>query len=162
MGFSSDVDAMLMDAVKVGTCAERERCVILMMDEMHIKGDLVFDHYSGRFIGYTNLGNVTDKLSEFERFVEERHGQTSPPLPLAKSMMVFMVRSLFTKLQFPYAQFPVVSVSGDQLYEPFWEAIGRLENCGLKVRCFILTSASMKILPSYILSSCCYHGWCIL
>ena len=51
-----------------------------MMDEMHIKEDLVFD----RFIGYTDLGNVTDKLSEFERFVEERHGQTSPPL--AKSM----------------------------------------------------------------------------
>ena len=107
------------------------------MDEMHIKEDLVFDHYTGKFIGYTNLGNVTDKLSEFERFVEERHGQTSPPL--AKSMMVFMVRGLFTKLQFPYAQFPVMSVSGDQLYEPFWEAIGRLENCGLKVRCFILT-----------------------
>ena len=58
-----------------------------MMDEMHIKEDLVFD----RFIGYTDCGNVTDKLSEFERFVEER------------------------------------------------EAIGRLENCGLKVRCFILT-----------------------
>ena len=108
MGFSSDVDAMLMDAVKVGSCAERERCVILMMDEMHIKEDLVFDHY-----------------------------RTSPPL--AKSMMVFMVRGLFTTLQFPYAQFPVMSVSGDQLYEPFWEAIGRLENCGLKVRCFRLT-----------------------
>ena len=104
-----------------------------MMDEMHIKEYLVFD----RFIGYTDLGNVTDKLSEFERFVEERHGQTSPPL--AKSMMVFMVRGLFTKLQFPYAQFPVMSVSGYQSYEPFWEAIGRLENCGLKVRCFILT-----------------------
>eukprot|EP00731_Ephydatia_muelleri_P003223 Em0001g3223a len=72
VGFSSDVDAMLMDAVKVGSCAEREWCVILMMDEMHIKD-------TGRFIGYTNLGNVTDKLSEFERFVEERHGQTSPP-----------------------------------------------------------------------------------
>ena len=51
-----------------------------------------------------------------------------PPPPLAKSMMVFMVRGLFTKLQFPYAQFPVMSVSGDQLYKPFWEAIGRLEN----------------------------------
>ena len=78
MGFSSDVDAMLMDAVKVGSCAERERCVILMMDEMHIKEDLVFDHYTGRFIGCTNLGNVTDKLSEFERFVEERHGRPPP------------------------------------------------------------------------------------
>ena len=74
-----------------------------MMDEMHIKADLVFDHYTGRFIGYTNLGNVTDKLSEFERFVEERRGQTSPPL--AKSMMAFMIRGLFTKLQIPYLSF---------------------------------------------------------
>ena len=60
-----------MDAVKVGAVQKLKRkCVILMMGEMHIKEDLVFD----RFIGYTNLGNVTDKLSEFERFVEERHG----------------------------------------------------------------------------------------
>lgn len=44
-----------------------------------------------------------------------------------------MVRGLFSDLKFPYAQFPCSSVSGDQLFEPFWEAVRRLEKCGFKV-----------------------------
>ena len=53
--------------------------------------------------------------------------------PLAKSMMTFMVRGLFTSLQFPYAQFPCPSISGELLFDPFWEAVYRLERCGFKV-----------------------------
>ncbi len=44
-----------------------------------------------------------------------------------------MVRGLFSKLQFAYAQFPCAKLSGELQYEPFWEAAGRLEVCGLKV-----------------------------
>ncbi len=32
--------------------------------------------------------------------------------PLAKSMMVFMVRGIFSSLKFPYAQFPCSNMSG--------------------------------------------------
>ena len=53
--------------------------------------------------------------------------------PLANSMLVLMVRGLFSRLEFPYAQFPCTAVSGDQMYDPFWEAVSRLERCGLKV-----------------------------
>ncbi len=48
-------------------------------------------------------------------------------------MLLFMVRGLFSKLQFAYVQFPALDLSGDLLYEPFWEAVGRIEKCGLKV-----------------------------
>lgn len=34
---------------------------------------------------------------------------------------------LFSDLKFAYAQFPVSSVCGDQLFEPFWNAVSRLE-----------------------------------
>ncbi len=44
-----------------------------------------------------------------------------------------LVRGLFSKLQFPYVQFPCASLTGDQMFEPFWEAVGRLELCGFKV-----------------------------
>ena len=56
----------------------------------------------------------------------------TPPEPqLAKSMMV---RRLFTWLQFPYAQFPCANLSREQLFEPFWEAVRRIDtNCGFKV-----------------------------
>ena len=48
-------------------------------------------------------------------------------------MVMFMVRGLFNSLQFPYAQFPCNDLCGDQTYDPMWEAIWRIENCGLKV-----------------------------
>ncbi len=61
---------------------------------------------------------------------EEENDQTEP---LAKTMLVFMVRGLISKLQFPYAQFPCRSLKGDQMFQPFWEAVRRLETVGLKV-----------------------------
>lgn len=127
VGFSSDVDQILIDAADVKTCSDRDKCVILLIDEMHIREDLVFDRHSGKLIGYANLGEINNHLIDFEQSIDK----SSPKF--AKSMLVFMVRGLFSKLQFAYAQFPAMDLSGDLMYEPFWEAVGRIENCGLKV-----------------------------
>ncbi len=80
-------------------------------------------------MGYTNLGDVNTHLQEFEQSLEKEDVQE----PLANSMLVLMVRGLFSKLQFPYAQFPCTSVSGDQFYDIFWDAVCRLERCGFRV-----------------------------
>lgn len=44
LGFSDEVDEQLMEAAKVTTLEEYKKCVIIIVDEMHIKGDLVFDN----------------------------------------------------------------------------------------------------------------------
>lgn len=129
-GFSDAVDKMLMDAAKVKSCPEREKCTLLILDEMHIREDLVFDKHTGTIIGFANLGEINEHLMQFEKSLLD--DTPLPPQP-AKTMLVFMVRGLFNSLQFPYAQFPCVELSGDLLYEPFWEAVQRVENCGLKV-----------------------------
>lgn len=41
------VDEQLMLVGKVKTCPEREKYVCILMDEMHIKADLVYDKHSG-------------------------------------------------------------------------------------------------------------------
>ena len=46
-GFSSEVDKMLIQVAKVDMCPEREKNIILRLDEMHIREDIVFDKYSG-------------------------------------------------------------------------------------------------------------------
>ena len=38
-------------------------------------------------------------------------------------MFVIMVRGLLIRLNFPYVQFPCVSMSGDQLFDLVWEAV---------------------------------------
>ena len=48
-------------------------------------------------------------------------------------MLVLLIRGLFSHLSFPYAQFPCAALSGEQMYDPVWEAISRLELGGFKV-----------------------------
>ena len=138
MGFSSEVDEMLVSAANLTTCPEREKCVLLLLDEMHIRQDLVFDKHTGEMIGFSNLGDINEYLVDFEKSVSDDNPPSLENAPkLAKTMMVFMVRGLFSRLEFPYAQFPCADLSGELLYEPFWEAVCRLETCGFKVWTFI-------------------------
>lgn len=48
-GFSIAVDYQLIDAAQIQTCGERRKCVTLLMDEMYIKQDLVYDKTSGMY-----------------------------------------------------------------------------------------------------------------
>ncbi len=48
-------------------------------------------------------------------------------------MLVIMVRGLFSKMQFPYAQFTCSKLCGFELFNVFWEAVERLERCGFNM-----------------------------
>lgn len=101
----------------------------MLLDEMHIKDNLMYNKHSGKMIGFVDLGDINSHLVSFEKSL---HEDFSGP-DLANSMMVVMVRGLFSKLKFPYAHFPCLSVAGEQLFHPFWEAVFRLERMGFKV-----------------------------
>ena len=66
-GYSHEVDCMLVKAAKLDTCPDREKCVLLLLDEMHIREDIVFDRHSGAMIGFANLGEINEHLLRFER-----------------------------------------------------------------------------------------------
>ena len=119
-----------MQAIGSDSCQEWEKLIILLLDEMYINEDLMYHKHTGQLIGFASLGDINDHLLAFEHSVVE--GQ-SEEIELAKTMMVFMVRSLFTPFRFPYAQFPCASVTGDLLFHPFWQAVYRLERMELKV-----------------------------
>ena len=86
----------------------------------------------GVLVGFTNIGDINSHLHAFENsLVEDRKD------PIAHSMLVLMVRGLFSHLEFPYAQFPCKELSGDQMYEPLWDAVGHLERCGFRVMALV-------------------------
>ena len=84
------------------------------------------------------LGEVNNHLIEYEQSILDEPSQQK----LANSMMVIMVRGLFSRLEFPYVQFPCKAVTGDLLYNPFWEAVCRLERCGFRVMAATADGAS--------------------
>jgi len=129
-GFSAAVDVQLMEAAGMSSCQEWEKFVVLLLDEMHIREDLVYEKQTGRLVGFANLDDVSDHLLAYKRMTE---GDWSDESSLAKTMMVFMARGLFTRLRLPYAQFPCASVTGDLPFHPFWHAVSRLERMEFKV-----------------------------
>ena len=56
IGFSDTVDEQLMSIAD--TSEERYRYVGMVLDEVHIKADLVYDKHEGALIGFVNLGEV--------------------------------------------------------------------------------------------------------
>ena len=72
------------------------------MDEMYVKESLVYDKHTGKMIGFTDLGDVNNCLMSLEQALSSEVEQDRP---LARSMMVFMVRGIFISFQYIYAQF---------------------------------------------------------
>lgn len=100
--------------------------------EMYIKEGLVYDKNGGALIGFANLGEINSHLLQFQASLESSDSSSSNE-QLAKMMLVFLIRGLFSSLEFPYAQFPCTTISGDLLFDPHWRAVERIDRCGLKV-----------------------------
>ena len=137
-GFSAAVDNHLIDVADVNKCPEYKKNVILIVDEMYIKEDVVYNKSTGSLVGFSNLGDTNSHLLRFQASLENDSNLEE----LAKTMIVFMVRGLCSSLEFPYAQFPCANLTGDLLFDPLWEAIARLERCGLKVLAVTADGAS--------------------
>ena len=82
------------------------RCVVLIIDEMKVREDLVYDKTGESLHGFVNLGDVNNQLQELEK-------QTNTGKPhdsFATQMLSVMVRGIFLKLEFPYASFPTQGI----------------------------------------------------
>ena len=94
---------------------------------------LVFDKHSCRLIGFVNLGEINDTMNSFEKQCKDGEQSIISEDSVATYMLAFMIRGLFTNLEFVFAQFPTNGVTGDSLFPIVWEAIRNIEECGLKV-----------------------------
>ena len=129
VGFQATLDEQVLRKADVNNLEEWQKHVVLMFDEMKIKEDLIYDKRSGELTGFVNLGDINNHLQYFEQMLSSDVYQPS----LASSMLVFMVKGIFTKLEFPYAHFPCTSLTAELLYPIVWDAVRRLEALGLKV-----------------------------
>ena len=126
VGFSVHSDRQLLDLMTVkGNLAKY--CVILI-DEMYVKEGLTFDKATGALIGLTDFGEVTNKIMELEQ-----HLKCGLSRPVAKTVLTFMVKGLFTDISFPYAYFPVTDVKGQDIFPLLWDTVERLTRLGIIV-----------------------------
>lgn len=137
-GLQPDVDEQLINESKLGEIPEHQKYVALIFDEVKIKEDLVYNKHSGELIGFVDITDINQHLTAFE---QSCLGEI-PTHQLATHMLVFMVRGLFSSLEFPYAQFPVATASGEVLYPIVWHCVEHLEMIGFKVLALVCDGAS--------------------
>ena len=133
------------------------RFVVLILDEMKIQEDLVYDKTGQRLHGFVNLGDVNSDLQKLECQVV---GDTIPSESIATHMLTLMVRGIFFKMEFLYANFHTqgniyvlhhsycdthLGVTSHSLYWITWEAVHRLEEINLKVSISLKINSSLWI-----------------
>ena len=74
-------------------------------------------------IGYVDIGEVNNQLLKFELNLTSDAAIPTTPMPIASTVLTFMVRGLLSSLQQPYAKFPCHKLKGDLIFHPFWEAV---------------------------------------
>lgn len=97
-GFNKEIIAELVK--KVEHFSEAEKFVVLLLDEMKIQENLVWDKHTGELIGYIDLGDLSVNLATFKSV------QT-----VATHVLVFMIRSIVNPFKFSLANFATTGVS---------------------------------------------------
>lgn len=139
-GFSATADSQLLEIMEQKK-SPLAKYVFILIDEMYIKEGLVYDKGSGLLLGLCDLGGIVQELKDYE---EKITSDTPLRRPLAKTMLVFMVRGIFCDIKFPYSQFPMGSRTGYDLFPLVWQAIDRLECNGIHVLGITADGASIN------------------
>ena len=112
----------------------RNRLIALVMDEMKIKEDVVYNHNSGQIVGFTNIGEANNEIMGITRAMATTSSSPrSAVTTIATHVMAFMVQGICSSLKFPLAHYPTKDLTGDQLYGMVWEVVEALEVAGFKV-----------------------------
>ena len=138
-GFSKATDVQLLEMLEQTKPTHLAKYITIIMDEMYIKEGLVFQKSSGALIGYQDLGDINNLLHDAE---DQINNPGNHRRPLAKLMLVFMVRGVFTPLKFPYVQFPAASTKGADLFPLFRKVQSRLTRLGFCIMAVTCDGAS--------------------
>ena len=96
---------------------EHTKYVGVIQDEVRIKSDLVFNRHTGELVGYVDLDCVSNELLNMEEAIRDSDKA------VAHYMLVVMVRSITSRLQYPLAAFATDGITADFLYPIIWQTI---------------------------------------
>ena len=119
-GFNIEIIAELTRTVK--NFSEQEKYCVLLMGEMKIQEDLVWDKHTEDLIGYVNLGDSQLNYATLKKSDD-----------ITSHVLVFPLRSIVNPLKFTLANFDTKNVTSLQLFPLLWKAVGILEGNDPKV-----------------------------
>lgn len=114
-GFNAEVLNFIAREFKVHTLPLWKRYVTLVLDEMKIREDIVFNKTTGEILGFVDYGqgSFDDRFTELRERCKK--GSQISERTVATHMLALMVRGIFFKMDIPIAQFPTTGVNADDL-----------------------------------------------
>ena len=140
-GFAVSTDQQLIDLARKTRPTELSKYVAILIDEMYVKEGLVFDKHTGALTGVVDMGDINNAFIDYENRVL-KNDHTSDHRPLAKTILVFMVRGLLCDITFPHSIFPSRSPKGHAILPLMWNLIERLTRTGFRVMAVTCDGAS--------------------
>ena len=141
-GIQPEVNSELVREAKVSSLQEWQKFIIVTFDGVKIKEDIVYDKNSGEIIGFVDLGQVNNQLTA----LADRIGSNIDCVlkPVADHMLLFMVRGVFTDLEFTYAQYATQTATGTEIFVITWDVKHNLECCDMKFIALSCDGASLN------------------
>ena len=119
-GFNKNIIKELQNKTK--NFSDVEKFMVLLMDEMKIQSNLVWDKHTGELIGYVDLGDIELNYAALEKTDN-----------LANHILAFLIRSVVNPFKFSLANFATTGATSAQMFPLLWKAISILELNSLKV-----------------------------
>uniref|UniRef100_A0A1X7TZ77 Uncharacterized protein n=2 Tax=Amphimedon queenslandica TaxID=400682 RepID=A0A1X7TZ77_AMPQE len=131
LGYQSETFTQLLQDYRISELNEAQKHIALIFDEMKIREGLVFDSTEGNIIGYTDTGDINEKLKKFKaKLLGDVKAESEV---VATHMLAICVQGIFFNLNYPIGQFSTTTISGQELYHIVWSAVRRLKEIGLEV-----------------------------
>ena len=107
---------------KVKDFSDKEKFVVLLMDEMKIQENLVWDKDTGELIGYVHLGEI-----------DLNYATLSTVTTVGYHVLVFLIHSIVNPFEFSLGNFAIDGISTSQMFPFLWKAISICGKSSLKV-----------------------------
>ena len=109
-GFNKNIINELKNKIK--NFSDNEKFFVILMDEMKIQSNLVWDKHIGERIGYVDLGDTELNYATLEKSDN-----------IATHILAFLIRSSVNPFKFSLANFATSGASASQMFPLLWKAI---------------------------------------
>ena len=107
--------AVLQLCQKINGFSAAEKYAGILMDEVKIQENLVWDKHSGNLIGFVDLGDIKLNYACFQKTHK-----------IVSHVLVFIIRSVVNLLKFSMANFATTSATSLQIFRLVRKAVGIL------------------------------------
>ena len=118
-GFNKDIVNELLEKVK--HFSDNEKYFVMLMDEMKIQENLVWDKHTGDLIDYVDFGDAELNYATLQKSTD-----------IATHVLVFLLRSVANPFKFSLANFATTGATSSQMFPLLWKAISICELNSLK------------------------------